>query len=104
MSFKNIYAETFGWGIDLTVAEDGVAQDISSYTTLQYVFEDPYGNTTPKTVSFKTDGSNGVLTYTVEDGLHTRPGQWSVHYVIAKSGAEIVGEPQYYSVKRRIGG
>ena len=89
MALSQIQADDYGWALNLTIEQDGVAVDISSYTTLQYIFSDPSGNDTTKTAAFNSDGTDGVLTYTIEDGLIDEAGRWLVRARVAKTGAEI---------------
>ena len=58
------------------------ALDISAFTTRRYVFKDPSGNLTTKTVAFKASGTNGILTYTIEADLLDEAGDWAVQVVL----------------------
>ena len=71
MSFKNIVVGDFGQVAQLTIndVDTGAAADISSYSsTIQMIFTDPSGTETAKTATFVTDGSDGLIKYTIESG------------------------------------
>lgn len=87
MAWDDITAGDFGWDARLLVRQDGVALDISSYTTRQYLLRDPSGNEATVTAAFATDGTDGLLSYTVADGDIDEPGRWTVRARISKSGA-----------------
>lgn len=101
MSYTDIFVDDFGWVAKLTVEQDGTAVDISAYTTTQMIFIDPSGTATTKTAAFDTDGSDGVLAYTVEDGLIDTAGGWRVFARIAVDGAEITTQPHSFVVEAR---
>ena len=65
--------------------------DISSYTTLEIEFlEDDAATITVKIAAFKTDGVDGVLTFTTLDTslFLSKSGQWHYRGHIAKTGAD----------------
>ena len=81
MSFKNIVVGDFGQTAQLTIidVDTGEAADISGYaTTIQMIFTNPSGTEIPKTATFVTDGTDGKIKYTIEDGLFSVAGIWSV--------------------------
>lgn len=81
MSFDNIIVGDFGQQAQLTIidTDTDAAADVSSYSsTIQMIFTDPDGNDTAKTATFDTDGSDGVINYTIEDGLFDEAGNWKV--------------------------
>ena len=81
MSFENIVVGDFGQVAKLTFidVDTDVAADISSYSsTIEIVFTDPDGNATSKTATFDTDGTDGVIKYTIESGLIDESGHWTV--------------------------
>lgn len=60
---------SYGQSIRATITENGSAVNISSATSLKIRFRTPDGQTIEKTATFVTDGSDGVMGYTVESGL-----------------------------------
>ena len=81
MSFDNIVAGDSGQVAKLTFidVDTDAAADISSYaSTIQMIFTDPSGNTTAKTATFDTDGTDGVIKYTIESSLFDEAGTWKV--------------------------
>ena len=81
MTFKNIVAGDFGQVAKLTIidVDTKAAADVSTYSsTIEMIFTDPSGTETAKTATFDTDGTDGVIEYTTEDGLIDAAGNWSV--------------------------
>ena len=73
MTFEGIYAGDYGY--DLTVICKNIrtkaVMDVSSYTTLEFDIYDPDGNKA-------TDGTDGSIDYTVEDGDIDEAGVWTL--------------------------
>lgn len=86
MPWKDITSGDYGWVGKLTVREDGVAVDLSSYTTLQLILRSPEGVESTVAAEFDTDGTDGVLSYTVTDGDIDSAGRWQVRARVAKTG------------------
>ena len=101
MAWENIHVDDFGWVGNLTIKQDGVAVDVSSYTTLQFVFESPSGVDSTETAAFDSDGTDGVITYTVQDGDIDEVGIWKVSARVAKTGAELTSDPLLFEVLPR---
>lgn len=101
MAFTNIHVDDFGWVAQLAIVQDDVAVDISSYTTRQFVFGKPDATEVTKTALFDTDGTDGVLTYTVEDGLIDATGYWRVRAVLTKANAELTSDAVTFFVAAR---
>lgn len=99
--WDNIHALDYGWTLRIRIVQDEVIQDISSYTTRQFIFKPPVGATVTKTATFDFDGTDGVLKYTVEDGLIDQAGDWRVQARISKTGAELTSESLTFRVKKR---
>ena len=81
MSFDNIVNGDWGQVAKLTFVDVDTdeAADISGYgTTIKMIFTDPSGVETAKTATFVTDGSDGVIKYTIEDEFIDAAGDWSV--------------------------
>ena len=89
MSLKNIVKDNYGVAIELTVVQDNVAQDLSAYSGVFYVLEDPSGAVTTKVAAFKTDGTDGVCTYTLASGDIDSIGQWRVQIKLTTGAASI---------------
>lgn len=101
MAFTNIHVDDFGWLAQLTIVQDGAAVDISSYTTRQFFFRKPDATEVTKTAVFDSDGTDGVLNYTVEDGLIDATGHWRVWAVLSKTGAELTSDAVRFYVAAR---
>lgn len=101
-TWTDIHVDDYGWVGKLTLQQDGTAIDISSYTTRQFIFKAPSGTATTKTATFDTDGTDGVLKYTVEDGLIDEVGNWRVQARIAKSGVELTSADLRFVVYSRL--
>jgi len=68
--------------------QDDAALDISSATTKQILFRKPDGTTLTKAGVFDTDGTDGVLNYTIVSGDIDQVGGWTVQaYVVLPTGA-----------------
>jgi hypothetical protein len=89
MSLDKVVAGDYGHVMDLTVqdVDTEAAADLSSYTTVQVEFKDPGGSIVTKTAAFATDGSNGVVRYTLADGDIHVGGKWAVRAKLSKDGA-----------------
>jgi len=89
MSLQNIVNGAYGFVIDLTVQQDGVAQDISAFSAVTFLFEDPDGVVISHVAGFKTDGSEGIVRYTVADGDIDQEGNWRVQVVLSSASASV---------------
>ena len=101
MSLDNIYVGDYGQPIELTVldVDTGAAADISGYTTSQkMIFTSPAGTVTEKAAAFSTDGTDGIIRYTVENGLLNAAGNWEVRGRVASGSAVLSTE------KHRVNG
>lgn len=81
MSFNDICKDDYGYPVDITFIDTDTdeAADISAYSTAQYVvFKDPKGNKSTRAAAFKTDGSDGVVRYTLQEGDIDEAGTWKV--------------------------
>ena len=81
MSFENIVVGDFGQVAKVTFidVDTDLAADISGYSsTIEMVFTDPTGTETAKTATFDTDGTDGVIKYTIESDLIDKAGDWRV--------------------------
>jgi hypothetical protein len=92
MSLDDIVAGDYGQVVKLTFidTDTDAAADVSSYSsTIQMLFTDPDGNTATETATFDTDGSDGVIKYTLADGDIDAAGYWKVRGKVA-SGAAVL--------------
>ena len=65
--------------IRVTVKDcNDVAIDISAATDLSIIFKKPSGTTITATGSLYTDGTDGIITYTVASGLLDEIGTWKI--------------------------
>jgi len=81
MSFDYIVNGDYGQVAKITFydVDTNAAADISGYaSTIQMIFTDPDGTETEKTATFDTDGTDGVIKYTIETGLFNQSGHWKV--------------------------
>lgn len=102
--WTGITAGDFGWDGKLRIVQDGVAVDISSYTTRQFILRKPDGTVATKTASFDTDGINGVLKYLFLAGDIDQDGIWYVQARVAKTGAELTSAYHRFGVGKRLEG
>ena len=102
MSWDNIHVGDYGWVGTLQVVQDDTPVDISSYTTLKYVFRKPDGTQVEKTAVFDDDGTDGTLAYTAEDGVFDTAGEWRVRVQMAKTGVELTSHAIRFRVLERV--
>ena len=102
MTWKDIHVDDYGWIGKLTLQQDGAAVDISSYTTKQFVLRDPDGTAATKTADFDSDGTDGVLKYTVATGDIDAAGNWKVAARIKKANVELTSEGHGFNVAARL--
>ncbi len=101
MSFSNIVAGDFGQVAQVTFIDTDTGQpaDISSYNaSVQMVFVDPAGVETVKLATFATDGTDGVIEYTVEEGLIAQAGNWRVYGRVAGAGSRLTTVQHKFTV------
>ena len=101
MSLNYLIAGDFGQTVDLTFidVDTNLAADISDYSqTIQMIFTNVRsGDETAKTAIFKTDGSDGIISYTVESGLLTA-GLWHVRGRVSSPTATLSTEIHEFMV------
>lgn len=95
---RKLYVGDYGFTIRLRMVKRGVAQNISSYTTLTFIFRKPDGTSDERTASFAAGGTDGKLSYVVEDDLLDTPGTWRVQARVAKTGALITSDDLRFDV------
>ena len=102
MAWEDINVDDYGWVGKLTLKQDSVAVDISSYTAWVYILKDPAGTIASKVAAFDTDGTDGVLAYTILTGDIDSVGNWTVQARISKVGSELTADPLEFNVAARI--
>jgi len=104
MSLVGIHVDDYGYNLELTVndKDTGSALDISTYTTLRYLLRDPAGATTTKTAAFKTNGTDGVLTYTIADGDIDQTGRWRIQAQIVTGSSVLTSDEVVFTVQPRV--
>lgn len=102
MSFDSIVAGDFGQVAKLTFidVDTNAAADVSGYaTTIQMIFTDPSGTETAKTATFDTDGTDGVIKYTTEDGLIDTAGNWQIRGRVQGVGSKLTTVVHHFQVE-----
>lgn len=102
MSLDKITAEDYGQTLTITIkdTDTSAAADVSAYTTAQQVFlRDPDGNISDALVAaFSTDGSDGVVTYTLASGDIDEPGLWHICARVTSGSAVLTSEWESFRV------
>ena len=83
-----LHLSDYGFAITIIMVEEGVALDISTASTKQFVFKRPDGITTTVTAVFTTTGTDGSLYYTVPTGFLNIVGQWKVQAIATFAAAK----------------
>ena len=102
MSLDKIQIGDYGQVIKLTMidVDTDAAADVSGYTSSQaMIFQDPSRNATSVTAAFDSDGSDGVVKYTLAQNLIDEQGRWSVRARVASGSARLTSEPEYFDVE-----
>lgn len=103
MSWENLQKTDFGWIGRLTLKQDGIVVDISGYPTKEFFLVDPDGvSSSAKTATFDSDGTDGILKYTILTGEIDAVGDWKVFARIKKANTELTSDPHEFSVKARL--
>ena len=90
MSFDSIVVQDYGQVAKITFidVDTDAAADISNYTTAQQmVFTSPAGTSYTKTAAFDSDGTDGIIKYTIEAGLFNKAGWWKVRGKVTRAAA-----------------
>jgi hypothetical protein len=101
-TLDSIVIDNWGWAVKATFTESGVATAIDSYTTLEIIFVSPSGEATTKAaadgVAFFTDGTDGILAYTVEDALIDEAGTWTIYGRVTKGTGKLTSLKKTFDV------
>ena len=89
MSMDNIRVGSFGQTFEISLTQDSEVFDASSFSAVKFWFKPPDSDAAEKTGAFKTDGSDGVCSYTTLTGLFDTAGGWQVWVLLTKTGASI---------------
>jgi len=92
MSFNKIVKGDYGQVAQITFIDidTDAAADISAYTTtIEMIFTSPTGAETAKTATFESDGTDGVIEYTIETGLFSSAGGWAVRGQVTSGSAKL---------------
>ena len=102
MSLEKITAEDYGQVLTVTIkdTDTDAAADVSSYSTTQVVFlKDPAGNVSDAlAAAFSTDGSDGLVVYTLADGDIDEPGLWHICARVTSNTAVLTSEWESFKV------
>lgn len=97
--WQNFSVGEYGMVGQLTLTQDGEAQDISTFTALEFVLKHlDTGNSKTVVAQFATDGTDGVLEYVFEPGDIDAAGRWEVYATLAKDGSFLMTAPHRFSV------
>jgi len=102
MSFLDIIKDDYGQVAKITFidVDTDAAADISSYSsTISMIFTDPAGTETTKTAAFDSDGTDGIIAYTVESGFIDTAGNWTVRGRVASGSAVLTTVEHTFNVK-----
>lgn len=100
MSLLNISVDDYGHIFRVTLKQDGVAFDASSFDDISFIFKPPStGSVLTKDASFQGDGSDGVCEYTTPDGMLSIEGTWTIWVVISKVGASLTSASATFEVE-----
>lgn len=102
---NELHVGDYGTTIEVIVEEDGAVVDISSATTKQIKFRTPDGRVLTKTASFTTDGTDGAMKYTLQQGDLDEPGRWRRQGYLAGVGGWTghTSEAKPFEVKQTVG-
>jgi hypothetical protein len=103
MSLTGINEGSHGQPVDIEVQQDATAINISRFTTLiVYLHRCIDGEMKPKTAAFKTDGTDGVLTFTPIAGDLTA-GNWILQVYLANETEVLISAPLTFPVDKYYG-
>ncbi len=101
MSFDYIVVDDYGQVAKLTFidVDTDAAADVSTYsTTIEMIFTDPSGTETAKTAAFDSDGTDGIIKYTVDASFIDAAGSWRVRGRVKSANATLTTEEHYFNV------
>lgn len=83
---QEIHENDIGTVFEITLKDDGVIVDISGTATKAIILRQPDGTATSYSAEFKTDGTDGILTYTSTSAILTPPGIWHLQAAVTWAG------------------
>lgn len=101
MSLEYIVAGDYGQTLQLTVldVDTNAAADLSGYTSTQVIIlRDPDGNEASKTAAFATDGSDGVVEYTLVADDIDEEGKWRARVRVTSGTAKLTSVWHHFTV------
>lgn len=73
----------------ITVNNCGVLEDVSRFTTTQFIFEKASGTLLTVNASFLTDGSDGILVYNTVAGDLNESGWWRIQVLLSNASTTL---------------
>lgn len=106
---KGVMQGAFGLTITITLTDyDGIVQDISAFdgTKTVYARHKDTGTEVSATASFTSDGTDGKLSFSWDDGDIAYSGEWIYQAVLLDSGSSMKGKtvPAVMDVEEAIDG
>lgn len=101
---EEIHVDDIGTIFRLTFLQSGSVVDLSTATTKQIWFKKPSGEILTKTASFYTDGTDGILQYTVVSGDLDEKGTYEIQGFVVITAGTFHSDVQTFQVNRNIGG
>lgn len=93
MSLKGLTENDYGTVIEVEVQEDDAAANISLFTTLEMIFLPPDGTPKTRTATFQTDGSDGIIEYTLAANDLDQSGEWQLQVHLANTTQDVRSSP-----------
>jgi len=99
---KEIHVGDYGTIFEVTLIDPNTssADDVSSANNKEFLFRNPAGTLTTVSGTFKTDGSDGIIQYTVLDGdsIIESTGPWSLQIRITSTAGQWTSEKENFTV------
>lgn len=98
-----IHQNDIGTQIKVCIKDcDSVVIDISLASTKQILLKKPSGTTLTKTANFVTDGTDGLIYYSVESGDLSEVGTWKIQGIVTIGGNTWHSSFESFRVYRNI--
>jgi hypothetical protein len=78
MAANEIHENDIGTLFQITLKDGDVVVDVSTASQKVIIFTDPEGVKVEKAAQFLSDGTDGIITYTTEDGDLSPVGSWKL--------------------------
>lgn len=79
---SDIFTGDVGTVFEVSIKENNDIVDVSGIESILYVFTRPGGSTITKAGALKTDGQDGRVVATIEDGDFTIAGLWKLQLTL----------------------